>query len=190
MQLLGKILDALRQYVERQPLSFLFFCLGTVLLLLGLTTGFQSLAPEQNLRAVSIVLGSAALGAAVILYYFGPARMQLVASPPATVGDRSVLVRDNLTESQQRLLSIVERLTARQIDVLQEDVEKQFEASQSELYYRLEQLRLMGFIERNLIAGYSQQPQYGYRLSDRYSQQLGRPARGLPPPLPSVLPPR
>jgi len=72
---------------------------------------------------------------------------------------------DNLPETQRRILSFIQSK-----DYLVSDAEIQnFRSSSiSELYYRLESLRMHGFIEKQKVGGSSDRPEYGYQVTKEY----------------------
>lgn len=80
--------------------------------------------------------------------------------------------RDRLTRTQRRLLDFVERETFPNRSVVQSAIEQEFrEASASELHYRLEQLRLLGFVEREHRASSKTAV---YSLAPAYRRELER----------------
>ena len=44
----------------------------------------------------------------------------------------------------------------------------------NELYYRLEQLRLLGFLDRSNQGDVDGQPSFGWKLYERYRAEIGR----------------
>ena len=46
--------------------------------------------------------------------------------------------------------------------------------SGNELYYRLEQLRLLGFLDREDRGEVPGQPSFGWTLSEKYRREIGR----------------
>lgn len=90
----------------------------------------------------------------------------------ASFADRFALI----SASQRRLLLWLEEMTQQQAAVTQGAIEeylsKRYE--KSEVYYRLEQLYLLGFLDRK-PAGYDTRglPRYEYTLSPPYQQERG-----------------
>lgn len=87
----------------------------------------------------------------------------------------SFLVRKHRLGSgrQEDILDFIEKETSLHQLVSQDMVEEAFkEFAPSELYYRLEQLLLLGFLEKEqsgFIRGY---PRFTYRLSSEYRKQI------------------
>ena len=57
--------------------------------------------------------------------------------------------------------------------IAQEELAKQFADLKPSLYYRLEQLRLLGFVERIEIGELHGDPLFGWTLSERYRGEVG-----------------
>ncbi len=170
----------------QHPFSLLFFLLGAVLLLLGLTTGLnvpglQQLVPDVNFRWIALVLGAILLLGSVLLYYRPPSPAKAAPSNsamPVTPEElrQSFAARvDALTEPQRQLLSFVRREGLGRRFVSQDTVEARFNQwSKAELYYRLEHLRLLGFLERQRIGTNEQGfDRFTYRISAAYQEELG-----------------
>jgi hypothetical protein len=71
---MANLIEWMTNKFEEQPFPILFFFLGTLLLLLGVTTGLQvpvlkQLTPDLNYRWASIVLGCTFLLLATRIYY-------------------------------------------------------------------------------------------------------------------------
>jgi hypothetical protein len=74
---------------------------------------------------------------------------------------------------QSRLLDY---LTARQggrPHVPAAELYEQFESMRTTIYYRLEHLRLLGFLSRTQIGGSGLEPVFGWLLSDKYRHEIG-----------------
>jgi hypothetical protein len=57
--------------------------------------------------------------------------------------------------------------------ILQEELAKQFADLKPSLYYRLEQLRLLGFVERVNVGELRGVPVWGWTLSEKYRREVG-----------------
>jgi hypothetical protein len=168
------------------PLSLLFFLLGAVLVLLGLTTGLnipgvQPLVSESNSRWAALILGIILLLASVLLYYRPPASTTV--KPPAPeapvipeeLKQNFAARMDSLSDAQTELLAFIRREGAGRKFVSQDTVEARFiQKGQAELYYRLEHLRLLGFLDRQRFGKNEQgYDRFAYRISDAYIKELG-----------------
>lgn len=176
-----KFVDWLAQKFSH-PFSLLFFLLGAILVLLGLTTGFEipilnQLAPAAEYQRISLVLGVACLLIAVLIYYKSPQRIQTSNNPendptqdnlPSTLFARKVL----LSETQRLILDYVELLKS----ISGKELESKFGIESEELFYRLEQLRLLGFIERGKIgeASINDTHLQRYFLSKTYEEEINK----------------
>jgi hypothetical protein len=88
----------------------------------------------------------------------------------ASFADRFALI----SVSQRRILLWIEEITQKQVAVTQSAIEDYLSKkySKSEVYYRLEQLYLLGFLDRK-PGGYDSRglPRYEYSLSFEYRQE-------------------
>ncbi len=172
----------------KQPLPLLFFALGAVLLLLGVTTGLdlpvlRQLTPDVRYRWVSLASGAAFLLLAVFLYYFPPKPVSLVR--PKLEGEASTdtierfarLEQNDITSpTQRRILALMlEAVSADQIRSadeirkrIREKIDTLRKSSDAELYYRLEQLFWMGFLTKKTIG----RDNFLYGVSGSYQQYL------------------
>jgi len=154
---MDKVIEWLTQKFSH-PLSLLFFLLGAILLLLGLTTGFEipflkQLAPALEYQGISLILGGICLLVSILIYYKPPKKK----SPDDKLGSRktgdelpaSFFARKALiSKTQKELLSFIEKKKS----VPSSDIGITFKnIGEKELFYRLEQLRLLGFIEKKTI---------------------------------------
>jgi hypothetical protein len=69
----------------------------------------------------------------------------------------------------QILLFIQQRIATLGMDVAQLEISQRFGKTEAEMYYRLEQLRLLGFITKHRT---KDQTQFHYRLSAEYESEL------------------
>lgn len=178
-----KILESLQIFIERHTLSFLLFILGTLLIFLALTTslnlpGVKGVVPYADYRIVSLVLGIIFVLLATLLYYLPLQRRTTIPDEfRMTLFER----RDKLLSTTQKdILSFIEAKTANNDRGLQQEAfeDKWRNRSRSETYYRLEQLCLLGFIEKEEIANSPEGiPRFIYRLSSDYQYLIGRRGR-------------
>ncbi len=175
------------------PLVPLFFFLGFVFLIVGLTTGYKGVgAANQTMRYMSIAVGSICLVISVILYYKAPKKLSIASKQPAEkhemyskgtilnipislaveLGKSFSARKDDMSITQKGLLDFIEIETKKRENIPQEDFDENFP---SHVFWRLEVLIWMGFIEKE----YSNRKRYGkplfhYRLSPEYKRELGR----------------
>lgn len=144
--------DFIRKLLDKfhNPIIFLFFLLGTILILLavsqGLTIpGLENVVSEPSYRVTSLVIG--------ILFVFFSLLVSLkdpLLPPDLATELRKPLAqrRVNISEKQEKILRYIEQTYQQdsQKIITQEDIIQVFNMSGSEVYYRLEQLLLLGFI--------------------------------------------
>jgi len=173
-----KIIDWLTEKFS-SPLSLLFFILGVLLLLLGLSKEIpfleKSLSPAVEYRWVALIAGGISLSLALFIYYNPPKKKSdnkeevehtIPNELPTSFFARKALV----SKSQKDLLERIEKHGSILITDLQNEMGRM---GSKELFYRLEQLRLMGFIERNKVGNPNTnvQPQI-YTLSEKYRTEI------------------
>jgi len=166
----------------QHPLSLVFFLLGGLLILLGVSTGFdipllKKLAPDTNYRVACLAIGGVCCLVAIIVYYRPPKNESIrnSASLPDDLKLNFTARRASLSEKQGRLLYLVEYEGHSGDYVSQDTLQEQFnEYSLGELFYRLEQLRLLGFLERQTVGqNKDHTDRYSYSLSTTYRLELG-----------------
>jgi hypothetical protein len=163
--------DWLTSKFKQQPLSLAFFVFGAILVLLGITGKLNipylgsPLAANEAHQVISIALGSCLLVIAIFVYYHPPAEKRKDMPAPDLVhedGAGNVPIPDDLRDSfsakrealgygsrQAQILDFVVSEARRDTLVSLETVVKKFnQLSGSEVYYRLEHLRLLCFIEK------------------------------------------
>lgn len=171
-----------------QPLPLLLFALGTVLLLLGVTTGvdlpvLKELRPDVEHRWVALAFGALLLLSSVVLYYFPPSPVAIV-RPKAggeTADDTAEhfarLEQDpSASHTQEAILALMLESTRPEQLIRGEEIRRRIrekignlnKASDSELYYRLEQLFWMGFLVKQTIG----RDHHLYGVSDGYRKYL------------------
>jgi hypothetical protein len=155
------------------------FVLGVVLILLGLTAGLdlpvvKSVSSTGGARAVSVALGVAAVAVAFVRADRRPA----VAADPSPDLAR---VFTTLSFGQQRLLGIVRMACAATGVAGQDALEraaKPMSWSAGEVYYRLENLVLLGFLEKHPAGENSAgMTRFTYRQTEA-ARRLGDTLRG------------
>ena len=172
----------------QQPLPLLFFALGAVLLLLGVTTGvdlpvLKKLTPEANHRWISLASGAGFLLLAVLLYYFPRKSISIVSSglDRESSADNTArfgrLEQDYLiSRTQQVILTIMVEIAGGdalvRVEEIRQKIRKNIDSlsgsSDPELYYRLEQLLWMGFLRKKTIG----RDNHLYGVSDAYRKYL------------------
>jgi hypothetical protein len=182
---MDKFLDWLSARFQ-QPLSLLFFLLGAFLILFGLSKevkfGSGNATPDLGHQWLSLAVGLGFCGLAVLFYYL-PAKKDLTSrrkgETEAITGTFSDLLdKEYLVTSatQRRILNLFETLSGSGVisqeeltATIQQKIGDLKNASVSEIYYRLEQLRWMGFVTKE-----DRGPQFLYRLSEAYRQYLAK----------------
>jgi hypothetical protein len=81
--------------------------------------------------------------------------------------------RSRIGSKQNQVLDYITVKLGRWPHIPQEELAKQFAVLEPSLYYRLEQLRLLGFAERVKIGELHGAPLFGWTLSDRYRREVG-----------------
>ncbi len=175
----------------QHPLSLLFFILGALLILIGITTGLEvpvlkQLASDANFRWVSLAIGLVFVLLSVLIYYRPPKSTKVtypvpLSSAVSAEGMSKFSVRKSLlSDSQGHILSFFEKES---LDrgfnrfIQQNTLEDRFaQYGKAELFYRLEYLRLNGFLEGQALG----KDMHGidrflYRLSSAYAEELGVP---------------
>ncbi len=176
--------------------SILFFLLfGALLISLGLVTelpnpfGATSLKIEGDFERIgTMIVGLFFVGLAVLLMYRPPASWQaktgrtevrneskLEPTKPNRIDglprdfDASFLARRSaLSRTQKTLLALIENEKRIAFSAIKSELNMD---SDAELYYRLEQLRLLGFIEKEKIEASSAVTIVVYRLTTSYSDR-------------------
>ena len=81
--------------------------------------------------------------------------------------------RSRVGSRQNQILDYITAKLGHREHILQEELGNQFVDLVPSLYYRLEQLRLLGFVERCKIGELHGEPLLGWTLSKRYRTELG-----------------
>ena len=178
-------MDKLWEWVNNKfqhPLSLLFFLLGVLLILLGVSTGYdvpvlKKLSSDASYRFISFVTGVVCCAVSILIYYRPPKSLLIdKATPvPDELKSNYVVRRASLSERQGQLLSFLQLKTSLKQYLDEEQIGIKFNRySKTELFYRLEQLRLLGFLERQIV-GQNQDgtDRFAYRISVAYKKELG-----------------
>ena len=178
----------------QHPAILLFIVVGVMFLTLGFVTDFSLPTSDQafslkdeRLRVPCIGLGILFIALAIILMY----------KPPAGWGGRGVSAsgskdlpvapadmtdthpgsgvpfharRASLSETQKNILSMIEQERKLSFAVIK--TEMGFD-NESELYYRLEQIRLLGFVEKEKLRQSANSSVWIYQLAESYAELLG-----------------
>jgi hypothetical protein len=81
--------------------------------------------------------------------------------------------KEGLTSGQKAILNFIEGESVRR-SIPQQDLEKEFRNRRGSIYWRLEYLCLLGFIEKEIVGFRRGYPTYIYRLSNDYRSWLSR----------------
>ncbi|NMG07630.1 hypothetical protein [Brasilonema sp. UFV-L1] len=174
-----KVLESTQEFIERHPLSFLFFILGTLLILLGVTDKlnlpvFKQIVSNGDYRLASLVLGVIFLLVTIFLYYLPP---QGTAVIPKELKKTFYERENSLSPTQQQILNFIKRRNRNSNSSIQQEIlEQEFKGrSGAEIFFRLEQLYLLGFLEKQENGTSSNGiPRFIYRLSSKYRKEIGK----------------
>jgi hypothetical protein len=81
--------------------------------------------------------------------------------------------RARIGTKQGQLLDYITSHLGERPNLAQDELARHFANLEPGLYYRLEQLRLLGFLDRTMIASTSAGPVWGWTLSGRYRGEVG-----------------
>jgi TIR domain len=82
--------------------------------------------------------------------------------------------KSRLPDSQKAILQYLEEESLRRASVPQDDFESKFGSQVKSIYWRLECLYLLGFVEKEVTNFRQTTPIYNYRLSSRYREWLSK----------------
>lgn len=174
----------------RHPLVPIFLIFGAMLTLLGITSGvslggYGELETTGEFRYISIVMGFACITTAMIMYY-NPVGDSV--DIKADVDDKTAEIdnglvgipseialpwsarRDYLTSSQRRILSLLEEINQTSLSAIMEAFP---DSARKEMFYRLEQLRLLGFISYDRLGDKTTDSENCfYCLSEAYAEEV------------------
>jgi hypothetical protein len=188
---MNRIIDSIA--ARLQSLTIILGILGAILIFLVTTSGVNlpvlaQLTPNQSTRWFAGVLGVALLAAAVYVQYRPPsprsggveaAASQATALLPTEVTATFAERETNVSPRQREILDAIFYSTPGMDSIGQEEIEQQFPGiARTELYYRIEQLRLLGFVQRER-AGYtgegaSRIARYIYCLTAAYQEERNK----------------
>jgi len=179
----------------QHPVILGFILVGLLFLALGFLHNIylpwldEPLDIEDFLRIPCMLVGGAFIGLAIFLMYNPPAGWSskegwgtptsesaatIAASSDASHGTRESFHtrtrRMSLSDKQKRILSKIEQDKKLTFNVIK--TEMGFE-NDSELYYRLEQLRLLGFVEKEKLRESRNSTVRIYKLAESYAALLG-----------------
>ena len=179
----------------QHPFILFFILFGALLISLGLVTelpnpfGATAIKIEGNFERIGTMLvGLLSISLAILLMYRPPAGWRTMTNPaedqndskrePASTSpinglpddfDASFLARRSaLSRTQKKLLAIIENEKKLAFSAIKSELNMDNDA---ELYYRLEQLRLLGFIAKEKIEASSSATIVVYRLTTSYSDR-------------------
>ncbi|GAB2197864.1 hypothetical protein [Sessilibacter sp. MAH4] len=181
------------------PLSAILLVIGIALIFMGLTDGIPvngeiTLSTQENFECASLAIGILAVGLSIVVYYKPPIIMSHGGSHDRNTASQAsettqplfsqidamapeltmswLQKRDFISGSQKKLLSFVEtRNSVNYISLAQEFSD----IANSELYYRLEQLRLLGFIVCHRMGNDANDvASIFFRPSEEYQKELNQ----------------
>jgi TIR domain len=80
--------------------------------------------------------------------------------------------KERLSESQREILDYLETQSVRRASIPQHDLDTEFGARFTSVYWRRESLCSLGFIDKEVTDYKGETPRYNYRLSDAYKSWL------------------
>jgi DNA-binding HxlR family transcriptional regulator len=183
----------------RHPLSPMFFFLGIVLVIIGVSNGIKlpilsQVASTPELRWVNIILGVFCWIISIFIYYRPPqeegkinevniidditdkllTNKNIIGDVPDELFMNMTARRALLGQVQGVILTFLIEECYRGNKIIQNKIEKRFpEINTNELVYRLEHLRLLGFLRRE-TAGEDDngKEKYYYGLSEYYLSEI------------------
>lgn len=175
--------SSIQHFVKQYTLCSLFLLLGTLLILLGGTSGFGQLKTNDSTRIALLYLGGICLAIGTVIYFvllFLYKHKSLPGDPeelPDVPDDLKINFpgrQVRLSEVQTSILAFIIKkvLTQGQDYVSQDDITSKFNKLGAEMFFRLEQLRLLGFLEKEQIDIRRGLPYHKYRLSSAYLKHL------------------
>jgi hypothetical protein len=172
------------------PLSPMFFFLGALLLLLGVSNGLKlpvidQLASDANFRWVCLVLGVICFGLSIFIYYRPPKDSDkskkkandLIETLPEEWKMSFSGRRGALSANQDEILTYIIHNGYRGELIGQDVIQEIFmQYGGNELLYRLEHLRLLGFLKRQKIGKDTNgNERFVYALSPDFIKEIGDP---------------
>jgi hypothetical protein len=155
------------------PIGLLLFALGAILILLSVSQGLkipglENIVSEPSYRVTSLVIGTLLVLLSVAVALKGPKLpLDLATELSKPLAER----RAKISGTQEEILRYIEsRTPTPQSNMTEASIAKRFNMSGSEVYYRLEHLRLLGFIVKESLGGKGNNY---YRLSPAYRKAFG-----------------
>lgn len=155
------------------PIGLLLFVLGAILILLSVSQGLkipglENIVSEPSYRVTSLVIGSLFVLLSVIISLKEP---KLPSDLANELSKPLAKRRAKISGAQEDILRHIESHTPTpQSGITEASIAKRFNMSGSEVYYRLEHLRLLGFIVKESLGGIGNNY---YRLSPAYRKVFG-----------------
>jgi hypothetical protein len=155
------------------PVGLLLFALGAILILLSVSqglkiSGLENIVSEPSYRVTSLVIGSLLVLLSVVVSLKEPNSPSDLATE---LREPLAKRRAKISGTQEDILRYIENHTPTpQSSVAEASIAKRFNMSGGEVYYRLEHLRLLGFIAKESLGGKGNNY---YRLSPAYRKVFG-----------------
>jgi hypothetical protein len=173
----------------KHPLSPMFFFLGVLLLLLGVSNGLNlpilnQLASDANFRWACLALGVLCLIASIFIFYRPPKEFEEVTRKTngviGTIPEELTMTfsrrRATLSIKQGEILTHLTHKGYGGELIAQDVIEKAFSQHGSGLLYRLEHLRLLGFLVRQKVGKDANgNDRFAFALSPDYLKEIGEP---------------
>ena len=178
---MGIVEDTTKKF--HPPISLPTFLLGALLILVGLTAElnfweFKRIVPDPKFRLVSIIIGAVFVITSIVmnlLYKSSETRSQILESLnlPDDLKHSYPGRLASIGSNQLKILRYIQSRTSNPSTTLNEkELYEHFNMDGSEMYYRLEQLRLLGLITKVDMGGKGKNY---YRLSNGYRKEIGLP---------------
>ncbi len=163
-----KVLDKFQH-----PIGLLLFVLGAILILLSVSQGLkipglENIVSEPSYRVTSLVIGSLLVLLSVVVSLKEPKLPSDLANELSKpIAER----RAKISDTQEAILRYIEsQAPTPQSGITEASIANRFNMSGSEVYYRLEHLRLLGFTVKEGPGGKGNNY---YRLSPAYRKAFG-----------------
>lgn len=82
--------------------------------------------------------------------------------------------RERLTSTQKQLLDFITAESRRRRSIPQQVLESEFDGLRPSIYWRLETLCLLGFVEKEVTDFHGDMPRFNYRLTDDYAASIAQ----------------
>ena len=176
---MGIVEDVTKKF--HPPISLPTFFLGALLILVGLSAELniwelKKIVPDPKFRLVSIIIGAVFAVSSIVMNLVlknSESRPQVIESlnlPDELMRTFSGRLA-SISSSQLKILNYIKYRTSSPSSTLHEkELYEHFNMDGSEMYYRLEQLRLLGIVTKIDTGGKGKNY---YRLSDGYRKEIG-----------------